>query len=190
MSNFEPKYGIFDSVEQMLAPEALSKILARPVTRVIRQPMEGHSGLAGGQLSYVETNARQLVLKQMSTSTDWLMYSTDDHECRAVRLWQYGLLDQLCQHFDHKIVAASRDGDGWAMLMEDLTGKVFQGGEPFPQKLLPVFLDALARTHALFWNDPRLEDPRLGLGGAASYLEPVFRAKKNTDTTKGVLAAW
>jgi hypothetical protein len=190
MSNFEPKYSIFGSVEQMLVPEAFSKLLGKPVTHVIHHPMDGHSGLAGGQLSYVETNAGRCVLKQMSTSTDWLMYSTDDHKCRAVRLWQYGLLDQLCRHFDHKIVAASRDGDGWAMLMEDLTGNVFQWDKPFPPKLLPVFLDALARTHALFWNDPRLKDPRLGLGDATSYLKPVSRAKKNTDTTKGVIPEW
>jgi hypothetical protein len=190
MSSFEPKYSIFDSVEQMLAPKALSKLLGKRLDHIIRQPINGHSGLAGGQLSYVETNAGRLVLKQMSTSTDWLMYSTNDHQCRAVRLWQYGLLDQLSPHFDHKIVAASHDGDGWAMLMEDLTGKVFQWDEPFPPKLLSVFLDVLARTHALFWNDPRLKNPWLGLGDATSYLEPMSRARKNTGTTRGVLPEW
>ena len=190
MSSFEPKYSIFGSVEQMLAPKALSKLLGRPVTRVIRQPMDEHSGLAGGKLSYVETNAGRYVLKQMSIAIDWIMYSTDDQECRAIRLWQYGLLDQLSPHFDHKIVAASRDGDGWAMLMHDLTGNIFQWDELFPPKLLPVFLDALARTHSLFWNDPRLKDPRLGLGDATSYLKPVSRAKKNTGTTKGVIPEW
>ena len=56
MSNLEPKYSVFDSVEQMLAPNALSESLSKPVTYVDVYPMNGHSGLAGGQLSYVDTN--------------------------------------------------------------------------------------------------------------------------------------
>ena len=51
MSNLEPRYTLFDSVEEMLAPETLSELLSKPVTRVSWRPMNGHSGLAGGQLS-------------------------------------------------------------------------------------------------------------------------------------------
>ena len=53
MTHLEPKHTLFDSVEQMLVPETLSKLLAEPVIRVKVEPMNGHSGLAGGQLSYV-----------------------------------------------------------------------------------------------------------------------------------------
>ncbi len=32
--NLEPKYALFDSVDQMLTPETLSELLTKPVTRV------------------------------------------------------------------------------------------------------------------------------------------------------------
>jgi hypothetical protein len=190
MSNLEPKYTLFDSVDQMLSSQSLSGFLSQPVTRVVCQPMNGHSGLAGGELSYVDTNAGRLVLKQMAISSDYVMYSTDDHECRAIRLWQYGLLDQMFPHFEHKIIAASRDGDGWAILMEDLTGKVFGWAQPFPPNILRTFLDSLAKTHALFWNDPCLQDPRLGLGDARYFLDQWSLAKKTNDATRGVIPEW
>jgi len=73
-------------------------------------------------------------------------------------------LDELRPHLDHKIIACTRDGDGWGILMHDLGDRFFGGWErSIPSKLVPVFLDRLARLHAAFWNDPRLDDPRLGL---------------------------
>ena len=150
----EPKYALFDSVQEMLALETLSELLFKPVTRVDCQPMNGHSGLAGGQLSYVDTNADRLVLKRMSITSDWIMFASADEQCRAVRLWQYGLLDQLRPHLEHKIIACAHDKAGWAILMEDLTGHVYAWDKPMAPALVPVFLDRLARLHAAFWNDP------------------------------------
>lgn len=190
MPLLEPKHTLFNSVEQMIATETLSSLLLRPVTRVEIHPMNGHSGLAGGQLSYVETDTGRLVLKQMSKTSDYLMFATEDHQCRAVKLWQYGLLDELHSHLEHKILAASRDGDGWAILMDDLTGKVFLWGQPFPPTLMPVFLNALAKIHATFWNDPRLQDPRLGLCDASLFFEWLPKARAHTQTNMSVIPAW
>ena len=119
MATLEPKYSLHASVEQMLAAGTLSELLSKQVTQVTCQPMNGHSGLAGSRLSYVITNAGRLVLKQMSSNTDWIMFSSNDTECRAVRLWQYGLLDQMLPHLEHKILACAHDGDEWAILMGD-----------------------------------------------------------------------
>src|SRR5512138_2955716 len=163
MSNLEPKDSVFDSVEQMLAPNALSESLSKPVAYVDVHPMNGHSGLAGGRLSYVNTNIRRMVLKQMTMKSDWVMFTSNDHVCRSVMLWQYGLLDQLHPHVEHKILACSKDGEGWAILMEDLTGNVYAWDKPIPPGLVSTFLDTLARIHATFWNDPCLNDERLGL---------------------------
>jgi len=77
----EPKYTLFDSVEEMLAPETLSELLSRPVTRVESQPITEHGGVAGGQTSYVNTDAGRLVLKRMSLKFDYLMYASDDQQC-------------------------------------------------------------------------------------------------------------
>lgn len=189
MPSLEPKYNLFDSVEQMLAPEALSELLAKPVTRVEVQPMNGHSGFAGSQLSYVDTNAGRLVLKRMSIARDWIMYATEDHQCRAVRLWQYGLLDQLLPEIEHRIVASAHDGDGWAILMDDLSGS-FYTWETFPPQLVPISIDCLARIYAAFWNDPRLHDERLGLACPASFLNYYFKSRGVTSDARGILPHW
>ncbi|HNB50962.1 MAG TPA: phosphotransferase [Anaerolineales bacterium] len=190
MINLEPKHAIFDSVEQMLAPQTLTDLLSHPVTRVDIHPMNGHSGLAGGLLSFVDTDAGRLVLKRMSIASDWVMFATNDHQCRSIKLWQYGLLDQLRPHLEHKIVACARDGDNWAILMDDLTGKVFLWGQPFPSALMPTFLDALATVHATFWNDPRLQDSRLGIVNINQVLEIVPKARKYTGNSLGVIPEW
>jgi hypothetical protein len=148
--------------------------------------------VAGGQLSYVDTNVYRLVLKRMSLESDWIMFASDDRQCRAVRLWQYGLLDQLLPHLGHEIIACSHDDKGWAILMKDLTGHVYAWDNPIPPKLVPVFLDRLARLHAKFWNDPRLSDPHLGLCGAAERLDTLSlsKAEKHDGQLRGVLPEW
>lgn len=98
---FKPQYMLFDSVEQMLAPKTLSGLLSRPITRVDCQPMNDHSGLAGGRLEYVDTDNGRFVLKRMSITSDWIMFSSNDQLCRSVTIWQYGLLDQLLPHLEH-----------------------------------------------------------------------------------------
>src|SRR6266498_4030565 len=145
MSNLESKYTIFDSVEQMLASNVLSKLLSKPVIQVDVHPMNGHSGLAGGQISYVDTNVGRMVLKQMSIQTDWMMFSSEDYQCRSVALWQYGLLDQIHPQVEHEIIGCARDGEGWAILMNDLTGCVYSWDKPISPEQIPVFLDSLAR---------------------------------------------
>ena len=192
MSNLEPKYSVFDSVEQMLAPNALSESLSKPVTYVDVYPMNGHSGLAGGQLSYVDTNSGRMVLKQTSMQSDWIMFSSADERCRSVALWQYGLLDQIHPQVEHEILGCARDGDGWAILMNDLTGCFYSWDKPIPPELRPVFLDSLARIHATFWNDPSLNDTRLGLCDVATLIDqssPTV-AKKYVDGGLGVLPTW
>ena len=188
----EPKYTLFDSVQEMLAPETLSELLSHPVTRVDCQPMNGHSGLAGGRLSYVDTNAVSLVLKQMSIASDWIMFASADEQCRAVTLWQYGLLDQLRPHLEHKILACSRDGNGWAILMHDLTEYVHKWDMPMAPELAPAFLDALARLHATFWNAPILNDPHIGLCDPAQLLDQTSlpMAQKHTNSSMGVIPEW
>jgi hypothetical protein len=192
VSDLEPQYTLCHSVAEMLIPATLSELLARSVTRVACQPMDGHSGLAGGRLSYVNTNLGRFVLKQMSIDSDWIMFASADEQCRAVRLWEYGLLDQLRPHLEHKIIACARDENGWAILMHDLTGHVYSWGKPMAPDLVPVFLDRLARLHAAFWNDPHLPDPRLGLCDVTRLLDSTSLAmtRNQPESSRGVLPDW
>jgi len=192
MSNLELKYSVFDSVEQMLAPNALSESLSKSVTHVNVHPMNGHSGLAGGRLSYVDTNIGRMVLKQMSIHSDWIMFSSADHQCRSVALWQYGLLDKIHPQVEHEILGCARDGDGWAILMNDLTGFVHSWDKSIPPEQISVFLDSLARIHAAFWNDQSLNDARLGLCDVTTLIDqtsPIV-ARKYVDGGLGVLPTW
>ena len=192
MSTLKPKYTLFDGIQQMLAPETLSDLIAHPVRRVEIQPMNGHSGLAGGQLSYVDTDAGRFVLKRMSVASDWIMFASNDFRCRSVTLWQYGLLDRLLPHLEHKILAGARDCEGWAILMDDLTGHVYSWDSPMPPGLAPVFLDQLARIHAAFWNNPQLKDPRLGLCSLEQLLNQTSlpMTQKYQHLTMGVIPEW
>ena len=157
MATLEPKYTLFDSLEQMLAPKTLSELLSKPVNRVNIHPME-HRGVAGGQLSRVDTDAGRFVLKKMSMDFDWVMFATNDHQCRAVTLWQYGLLDLLRPHADHKIIACAKRGNTWTIMMDDLTDNVFNlEKNPIASGLARSLLDTLAKLHATFWNQPNLK---------------------------------
>jgi hypothetical protein len=192
MAKLESKYTLFGGLEEMLDPKTLSELLTKSITRVGCQPMNGHSGLAGGQLSFVNTNIGRYVLKRMSIESDWIMFASADEQCRAVRLWQYGLLDQLRPHLEHKIIACSHDSDDWVILMHDLTGYVFTWDKPMDAKRVPAFLDALARLHATFWNDPILKDPRLGLCDPAQLLNQssLPMAQKHKNLSMGVIPEW
>ena len=85
-NQMEAQHTLFDSLEEMLAPQTLSELLARPVSSVEIRPMADHSGVAGGRLYYVETDAGRFVLKRMSMEHDWLMYTSGDQRCRSVQL--------------------------------------------------------------------------------------------------------
>ena len=163
MSNLEAKYTLFDSLNQMLAPETLSELISRVVTHVDIQPME-HSGVSGSRLSRVDTNVGQLILKHVSITFDWAMFTSHDHHCRSVTLWRYGLLDRLKPHVDHKIITAAHEGNTWIIMMEHLGDSLFtEEKNPFSSEFILPLLDALASVHAKFWNNSDLTDAQLGL---------------------------
>lgn len=163
MGKYEAKYTLFDSLEEMLSPETLSIILECPVSNVTCRPFENSNGFSGNQLFYVEAGGHKLILKRMRPAFDWLAIVSNDHKCRAVRVWQYGLLDCIQPYMQHAILAACRDADEYGILMQDVSeGLILFGQEIIPQKVYPM-LDALARMHAVFWEDEKLKAAELGL---------------------------
>lgn len=186
-TQLKPKYPVFANVEEMLAPATLSDLVAKKISRVEIQPMNGHGGLAGGRLSYVTTDGGRFVLKQFSIESDWIMFASDDHQCRSVTLWQYGLLDQLQPHAAHKIITCAQDGKGWAILMTDLTGSTLSWATPLTTSMIFAFLDTLARLHATFWNNSDITNPLLGICTPRQLLDqtalPVARKFPNYATS-------
>jgi hypothetical protein len=133
--------------------------------------MEGD--FSGSRLEAVETKGDQpqrFVLKRMTKRADWLMQATNDDHCRSVALWRYGLLNKLQPAIDHAILACARDGDGWAMLMRDVSPYLMEPG-PWSTVDVKFFLDTLATIHATFWQAPDLDNPATGLCDTAGMIQ-------------------
>jgi hypothetical protein len=162
---------LYDSVDQMLAPETLSELCGRPVSRVRCVPLK-RGGNSGSQLLAVETDDGQgsrYVLKRVSLERDWIMRLTDDRRCRSVALWQHGLLDRVRHRIEHAILACAQDQAGWAMLMHDVSGNLRQRSA-IRKRHYERALDALAVLHSTFWQAPVLGESALGLCDPAHYL--------------------
>ncbi|MCA1780797.1 MAG: hypothetical protein ABR500_00040 [Dermatophilaceae bacterium] len=103
---------------------------------------------------------------------------------------------------DAAVVGCAREGDLWAILMPDLSGRFLRDTAddwPSPElrKMLPRFLDGLAGMHAEFWEDPTLDDPRLGLDDPRGLLQlasPTFGrqhlGKWDTWLAEGAVDGW
>jgi hypothetical protein len=115
------------------------------------------------------TSNRAYVLKRTSPQEDWVMVASEDHRCRPVTLWQYGLLDKLQPDIDHTIVACARDGNGWAILMRDMTSTLV-APTLLNETIILALLDGLASIHARFWQTSALAEPALGLCDSAGLL--------------------
>jgi hypothetical protein len=153
------------SVDALLVPERLSELAGQPITSVRRQPLGARYAKSGSRLSLVETNqglGPRFTLKQVSAEWDWQMRATADHSCRAVALWQYGVLDRLPSEIKHGILTCAIDGDGWAILMKDYNPLLLPYA-PFSAADNAFFMDAMASLHAAFFQDPALLDPSLNL---------------------------
>jgi hypothetical protein len=187
---------LYDSVDEMLAPDTLSDLCGHKVSRVRWAPLECN-GKSGSQLLAVETNDGQgprFVLKRVSLERDWIMRLTEDRRCRSVALWQYGLLDQVRDRIEHTILACARDRAGWAMLMHDVSG-TFLRRNAVQRRDVERVLDALAVLHSTFWQEPVLGERALGLCEPAQYLtvfspEKVYGERKAHPIVSEILEGW
>ena len=121
----EAKHTLFDSVEEMISPRTLSRLVQRLVANVKVIAPGDNGGLSGSRFSAAETDRGRYILKHMSREHDFLMLATDDFQSRSVTLWQHGLLEEIRSFMAHKIVGCARHGSGWAILMEDLRDGLF-----------------------------------------------------------------
>ena len=181
---------LYNSVDEMLAPEMVSQLAGERVSSVHCAPIE-HNGQSGSQLLAVETNdgrGPRYVLKRTSIEHDWIMRATDDQRCRSVRLWKYGLLDRLGSHIDHGIVACARDGSGWGILMRDVRGELLPEGRPRNAAENERLLDAMAAQHAAFWEAAELTDPSLGLCNLPEFFNVFLPATAYKESHHPCLA--
>ncbi len=158
-------HALFPNIDALLTPAALSELTGQPVTGVDSRPLEAFYNKSGSRLLAVETNGGdgpRYILKRVSLAWDWQMRATGDHGCRSAALWQHGLLNRLPPEIDSAVIACARDGDGWAILMRDVSQWMLPYA-PIRKLHNERFLSAMAALHASFLNDAALLNPDLNL---------------------------
>ncbi len=115
---------------------------------------------------------RQRVVKWLAPERGWLGAASRDTAMREARLWASGVLADLPHTVATAVLAAAeRDHDTPAraavLLMRDVSSWLLRDPTRTPPGQLPPsvlgIVDGMARTHARFWEDARLDDPALGL---------------------------
>jgi hypothetical protein len=161
------EHTVCDSVEEMLAPSSLSRLLGTPIASVRVTPLQSN-GFSANELFQVQAGDRRLVLKRLR-SDDWLTRASRDDRCRPIAVWRTGLLDRLEPDLLHGVVAASRDGAHNALLMRDCTAGLHPGGAATDRRVDRI-LEALAVMHARFWGDDAIDDPGYELADVETLL--------------------
>jgi hypothetical protein len=170
MIKHEAKHTLYNSVDEMLSPESLSRLLERSVTQIDCTPFESSNGFSGNELFHVMVDDQPLVMKGMRLGKDWNAISSNDNRCRAVRVWQFGLLDQILPQICHGTIAACKDGGEYALLMHDISPGLFSFGREITLQMFQSMLDGLAAMHARFWEDEHLTARELGLSDVRARL--------------------
>jgi hypothetical protein len=157
---------LYRSIDDLLAPAALGTLLGRTVTDVRSEPFLTTDSKSGSRFLRIEVDGDsgpRYVMKRVSARWDWIMRATDDDRGRPAVAWQTGLVDKVPPEVVHGMVACARDGDGWAILMEDFGDHLFPpGNAPISVNENERIMEAMAAFHAAFWEQPELADPALG----------------------------
>lgn len=79
-----------------------------------------HTGFSGAALTrLVREDGASFVIKRMSVDRDWIMRATDDVDCREAAFAAAQV--DLGPHVAAPSIGAAIDGDGYAVLMRDIT---------------------------------------------------------------------
>lgn len=104
---------LFDSVDHMLSPHGLSRLLGGAAEVVARGPLEveHHFGNTLERLEVVHDGSLiTFVLKHFRFEHDWIMRLTHDHGVREVALFSAGVYERLPAGCYVPIIAAARRG--------------------------------------------------------------------------------
>jgi hypothetical protein len=128
----------------------------------------------------------------MAQEKDWVMQMTEDQHWRAITIWQDGLLDRLPEEIDHAIMACTLDGEGYALLMRNVTHALLPDESSFSEADNEFTLDAMTALHATFWDDVALHNPGLNLCSPENlftHTAPEKTRQLATDNPSPVLEA-
>ncbi len=155
-----------------------------PATIRFIERMQG--GLSGALLWRITTTKNlspnpeaSYVLKRITPESGWLGSVSQDTLMREVALWESGLLNKLPNEIGASVLRVARGEDeagaAWgALLMRNETPRLMRHPLQVPLGYLPDelrrLLNILAKLHARYWEDPRLDKDGHGLTPARAAL--------------------
>jgi hypothetical protein len=112
-----------------------------------------HEGYSGATMARVEQDGQRYVIKRASRTADWIIQMTSDHTMREAQLAASDVLVPLEPDVRSPSIAAAYDGDGFAILMRDLSHCLVPSSGPVPAETFDLILERVARMHAHFWEN-------------------------------------
>jgi thiamine kinase-like enzyme len=94
--------------------------LSMPLTGLRERRRHSGSGASGSIVELVDTHHGRFAVKHSSSTRDWLMRATHDRG-REAALFREGVFADLPDSLLVPIVAAEREGDGWVIVMHDVS---------------------------------------------------------------------
>jgi thiamine kinase-like enzyme len=154
----------FETVDEMLDADNLGRLIGREVLDVSRSEMrtEGFSENAMQRITCSLENGAdaRLVLKQFDPD-DWLMKLSADTQIREISFLESGLYADLPAPCSAPAIAATRDANGAALLMWDISEFLFaEGDSSISEDALEACVGALASLHSHYWDDQSVSGSR------------------------------
>jgi hypothetical protein len=152
-----------------------------------------HDGYSGATLARVDNGGERFVVKRVSRTLDWIIQMTSDHAMREARIAASDVIAPLAPRLQSPSIAAAYDGDGFALLMRDLTDWLLPVQGVLPGSLWEFVVSRVAEMHAMFWAAPPNED--LGWCGVRERLlmlsEPAGELLRDSGLMEfGFAAGW
>lgn len=105
-----------------------------------------HTGFSGATLTRVTNGDATFVLKRMAIVRDWIMRATDDESCREFEL--AAAVPDFGSRIRTPAVGVARDGDGFALLMHDITPDLIAPGT-ISRGQLETIIERMAELHRI-----------------------------------------
>jgi hypothetical protein len=116
-----------------------------------------HEGYSGATMTRIAQGADRYVVKRFSRTVDWVIQMTSDPALREAQIGASAVLAPMAPGLRSPSIAAARDGQGFALLMQDLTGCLLPGQARVADVTADLILRRIAKMHARFWNAPAPE---------------------------------
>jgi hypothetical protein len=111
-----------------------------------------HEGYSGATMSRIVMGERGYVVKRVSRTIDWVIQMTSDPALREAQIAASDVLDALRPGLRSPSIAAARDGDGFALLMHDVTACLLPSTGRVSESTADLILTRVAEMHARSWE--------------------------------------